>query len=251
MRRNIIGVPVDDLSWPALIEQIAAILAEPRLHLITTINPEMVVAAQSDSAFLAALTSADLAVCDGMGVWIASWWLGRPVRQRIAGVDLVEWLLNYAAIHQLSIYLLGGQPASLVAETAAAIHYRWPKLRIVGADDGGQIIPGQWNPAVAERVRAAAPDILLVAFGHGRQERWIADHRAQLGSVRLALGVGGVFNFLAGTIQRAPRWLRILGLEWLWRFGQQPWRWRRILVATVQFCWLVVRIRFSRQSINT
>jgi len=251
MRRNIVGVPVDDLSQATLREKIAIFLTEPRLHLITTVNPEMVVAAQSDLAFRAALASADLACCDGMGVWIASWWLGRPVRQRITGVDLVEWLFSYAARQQRSVYLLGGQPAGLVKETAAAIKQRWPSLKIAGTDDGGQIVLGQWPPAIVERIQAAAPDILLVAFGHGAQERWIADHRAQLSSVRLALGVGGVFNFLAGKVKRAPRWLRLLGLEWLWRLAQQPWRWRRILTATVQFCWLAIKARFNRRLLNS
>lgn len=239
-------MPVDDFSQVALNQQIEKMLAEPRMHLMATINPEMVVAAQTDAAFLSALVGADLTCCDGTGVLLASWLLGEPIHHRITGVDVVEWLLGYAAARGLPVYLLGGQPATVAAQTAAVAQRRWPGLVIAGVDDGGRIVPGHWDTTVAKRVRQSGAVILLVAFGHGRQERWIAEHRTQLGAVRLAIGVGGAFNFLIGAVTRAPRWCRRLGLEWLWRFAQQPWRWRRIGTATVQFCWLVIRTRFRK-----
>ncbi|MEK7139410.1 MAG: WecB/TagA/CpsF family glycosyltransferase [Patescibacteria group bacterium] len=240
-------VPVDNVIMTTAIDLAVTWLRGDRGHFIATVNPEMVVAAQHDPAFLTALQRADLALADGMGLWLASRLLGQPLAERVPGVDFIIQLISRAETHGASVYLLGG--AAGVAELAKqTLQQLFPRLLIVGAESGGVLRPEQWNEAVTADVAAAAPSIVLVAFGHGKQERWIVDHLSQLPSVRIAIGVGGTLNFLAGTAKRAPKIFRGLGLEWLWRVFRpnrdaylDPWRFKRIWRATCVFSWLVVQ----------
>ena len=126
----------------------------------------------------------------------------------------------------------------MAGATAARFCRRYPNLVLAGTFEG--------NPrdgVTVERVSAAQPDILLVAYGAPAQERWIQRHAAALG-VPIAIGVGGTFDYIAGRAKRAPRWLRRIGLEWVYRLVHEPWRWRRMLVLP-QFAILVLRQRWQ------
>lgn len=200
-------------------------------HTIVTPNPEMCLAAQRDSEFRDILNRADLAVPDGVGLLLAARFLGTPLRERVAGIDLLLQLAHEFAKNAWRIYLLGG--ASGVPERAAqALRVRYPNILIVGTDSGGEGI---------ERIRQAAPDMLLVAFGQVKQEKWIAENLPKLPSIKVAMGVGGAFDFLSGESMRAPRFLQRAGLEWLWRLVVEPWRVRRILNAVVWFPMAVIK----------
>jgi len=127
---------------------------------------------------------------------------------------------------------------------------RHPALKVVGTLSGGRISVDSddeplLSPEVKESISAAAPDVLFVAFGHEIQERWIASHLHKFPSVRVAMGIGGAFDFWAGDVRRAPRWIRQLGLEWCWRLILQPWRLGRILTAVVFFPALVLGVRLG------
>jgi len=207
-------------------------------HIVVTPNPEICLAAQGDAAFLEILNRADLAVPDGFGLLLVARILGAPLRERVTGVDLMNRIAEAAATRNWRIYLLGGEPG--VAERAAQmLQNRFPALIIAGADAG--------EGGVVERIRQAAPEILFVAFGAVKQEKWIAAHIAELPSVKVAMGVGGAFDFLAGKARRAPSFLRVLGLEWLWRLIIEPRRARRIWNAVVRFPIAVVLYKFSRK----
>lgn len=257
---NILDVNISELSAEKVPERLTEFLTDSHQHLIFTPNPEMLVEAEHDWFFKQALNQADLAPADGFGLVLAAKYLYRRPLPRLTGVDLLEELCQVAIAEHRSVFLLGGEIG--VAEQAAEhLTIKHPNLRIVGAEAGiklacigcqnkstlretkylvGMDMEVEDNQLLLERLRAAKPDILLVAFGHGKQEKWLAEYLPQLPSVKIGMGVGGAFDFLAGRISRAPRWLRQLGLEWLWRWSRQPiYRTRRIWRAVVSFSFLV------------
>jgi N-acetylglucosaminyldiphosphoundecaprenol N-acetyl-beta-D-mannosaminyltransferase len=200
-------------------------------HHVVTVNPEFVMAAQRDAAFRTVLNEAQLAVPDGIGLNLAARWTGQQLGSRVPGVELCERLALLSVQRGYRIYLLGAAPG--VAEaTAAALERRFPGVVIAGCFAGSP--RAEDEAAIRERLRAARPDILLVAYGAPQQDLWIARQQPQL-NIPVALGVGGAFDYLSGRVVRAPRWMRQLGLEWLFRLIRQPWRWKRIWTAVVRF----------------
>jgi N-acetylglucosaminyldiphosphoundecaprenol N-acetyl-beta-D-mannosaminyltransferase len=242
LRHYVLGAPVDTLDLAGALARVAGWLDAPddALRHVVTVNPEFVMAARRDPRFAAALRASALATADGVGIGYAERLLGLPVAPRVTGVELVEGL---AALRcpAARLFLLGAAPG--VADAAAArLRARFPGVQIVGAYAGSPA-PADW-PAVAAQLRAARPTILLVAFGHPRQDLWIAARRAALTELGVvtAAGVGGAFDYLSGRVPRAPAVLRRLGLEWLYRLIRQPWRWRRQL-ALPRFVALVLWTR--------
>ncbi|MDO9066497.1 MAG: WecB/TagA/CpsF family glycosyltransferase, partial [Chloroflexota bacterium] len=182
------------------------------------------------------LAGAALAVPDGAGLLLASRWRGRPLRARVTGVDLSRRLADLAARQRYQLFLLGA--ASGVAQRAAdRLLSDHPGLQIAGVHAGSPD-PAE-EASIMRIIRAAAPQILLVAYGAPAQDKWIARNLRRLG-VPVCMGVGGLLDYLAGAVPYAPAWLRRLGLEWLYRLARQPRRWRRIWRAVVVFPWLVL-----------
>jgi len=188
---------------------------------VITGNPEFVMLARRDAEVAAIARRADLVIPDGTGIVAAARLLGHPLPGRAPGRLLVDALLPTFAERGLSLYLLGAGDG--VAERAAArLRRRRPDLRIAGTHAGSAS-----DDDAADLVARAAPDVLLVAYGMPQQERWIARNLARLPSVRLAMGVGGVFDQLAGVGVVPPALVHAVGLEWLWRLAREPRRWRR------------------------
>jgi N-acetylglucosaminyldiphosphoundecaprenol N-acetyl-beta-D-mannosaminyltransferase len=223
---NILGVEVHRVDVAATLEQIARWIAAPAAtcRQICTVNPEFIIDANRDQKFADALRRADLRVPDGVGVLWAARLLGAPLRQRVTGSDGIYQICERAAREGWRVFLLGAGPG--VAERAAQLLMaRYSGLQVVGTY-AGSTTDAEW-PAIQGRLAAARPDILFVAYGHPRQDLWIDAHRHEL-PVKVALGIGGALDFVAGVAQRAPLWVRRLGLEWLHRLIRQPWRWRRM-----------------------
>jgi N-acetylglucosaminyldiphosphoundecaprenol N-acetyl-beta-D-mannosaminyltransferase len=228
---NILGVEVHRVDVAATLDQIGAWISDPApiCRQICTVNPEFIIDAGRDPTFAAALRRADLRVPDGVGVLWAARLLGAPLRQRVTGSDGIYQICERAAIEGWRVYLLGAGPG--VAEQAAQkLAARYPELQVVGSYAGSPA--GEQWPAIHERLMAAQPGILFVAYGHPRQDLWIDAHRQEL-PVKVALGIGGALDFVAGVAQRAPLWVQRLGLEWLHRLMHQPWRWRRMVKLPV------------------
>lgn len=222
----ILDVPVHRVTVDETIRLVRRFLHEPHLHQIATVNPEFVMVAQQDQTFRQILLQADLCVPDGIGLVYASRWLGRALPERVAGSELVYHLAALAAREECSLFLLGAAPG--VAEEAAAIlRQRYPSLTISGTYAGSPD-PAE-NEAIVRRINDSKAGMLFVAYGAPRQDKWIARNRAALSTVRVAMGVGGSLDFIAGRAVRAPRWVQNLGLEWLHRLYREPWRWRRML----------------------
>ncbi len=234
-RLHLMGVPIHDVTYEEVIAQVGRWLEEGGHHLIATVNPEFLVMARDDPSFRAILRQADLCIPDGIGVLLAARWKRRPLRERVAGSDLVPRLAEEGARRGWRFFFLGAAPG--VAERAAAVlRERFPALQVVGCYAGSPAV--EEEAAIVERIRAGGAQILLVAYGAPRQERWLARNLARSGAT-VGMGVGGTFDFLAGVQRRAPRWMQRLGLEWLYRLLREPWRWRRQL-ALPRFAALVL-----------
>lgn len=220
---TILGVRVDDVTEDEALALCEAFIRDGR-RMVVTPNPEFVMAAREEPAFRHALARADLAIPDGGGLLLAARLWGRPLRRQVRGTDLAYRLVERAAARGYRVFLLGAAPG--VAEVAAArLAARYPGLVVAGTHAG---IADEAHDAATRAAVAATGhvDILLVAYGASRQERWMARNLPAL-DVGVALGVGGVFDFMAGRVRRAPRLVREARLEWLYRLLVQPWRWRR------------------------
>lgn len=214
-----------------------------RMHHICTVNPEFIMAAQNHDAFRAVLQASDLNVPDGFGVILALYLYGLSLPGWVTGTDLIPHLARLAAEKGWRIFLLGARPG-VACRAAGNLESWFPGLRICGTHSGSPR-DSDW-PEIQRRLAESRPHILLVAFGHPRQDLWIAQHREHLVGM-VAMGVGGAFDFLAGDIRRAPLWLRRMGLEWLFRLLLQPSRWRR-MICLPQFVLLVVWRRLRVQT---
>jgi N-acetylglucosaminyldiphosphoundecaprenol N-acetyl-beta-D-mannosaminyltransferase len=227
-RINILGVGVHNCNEDEAVEAIASWLREAGgLRQVCTVNPEFVMEARRNRPFRDLLNRVDLATADGVGILLASRLLATRLRGRVTGVALVGRLAAMSAARGHSIFLLGA--AEGVAEEAAReLESRYPGVQIVGTFAGSPE-PDAFGE-IKERLVRASPDVLFVAYGAPRQDLWIDEHRGDLpSSLKLAMGVGGVYDYLAGRVPLAPAWVRRIGFEWLYRLVKQPWRWRRIL----------------------
>ncbi|MNY09921.1 putative N-acetylmannosaminyltransferase [compost metagenome] len=184
------------------------------------------------------LRGAGLGLPDGSGVVWAIRRQGTPV-QKLAGVEFVGHMAQWCAANGKRMYLFGAGDG-VAAEAASTLEARYPGLEIAGVRSG--FFRPEEEEAIRAEIRAARPDVLLVALGVPRQEKWIAEHQAALG-VPVAMGVGGSFDVLADRVKRAPLAFRRFHLEWLFRLIQEPWRWKRMSSTLPRFAWLVLRAK--------
>ena len=210
--------------------ELTTVLHKGGQHQVITLNPEFIVLA-SKNPTLAALTH-KVAFClvDGIGLAFALRRYG--ALERYPGADMVPDLLQYCAAHQKTVGVVlthGGLSTNTTVVTR--LTHAFPGLRIAAWDE---------HENVHDKVRQFAPDVLLVTFGQPRQDFWIAENVPNFQSVHLAIGVGGAIDFLTGARKRAPRVMRALGLEWLWRLFTQPRRFLRILRATFGFWYTIL-----------
>ncbi len=235
-----LGVRIDNLTMAEAARRIISDARERRAAQVCFVNADCVNLSYRDSDYGAVLGRADLVLADGIGVRVAGAVFNQNIRENINGTDMLPYLCEAAEEAGLSMYLLGGRPG--VPEGAAAwmaAHY--PQLRVAGVRDGYFSEQDQAN--VIREIKATGADILLVALGAPRQDKWIAKYGEEL-EVGVAIGVGGLLDFYSGRIQRAPVWVRELGMEWFYRFSQEPRRmWRRYFVGNAVFLFRVARER--------
>lgn len=220
---NVLGINVDDVSLDEAVGIVEQLLKLPGKHYIVTPNPEFIVAAKGDPIFTKILNDADLSIPDGVGLKLTGY-----VKNRVAGIDLMEKMIDLADQQGYSIGFLGSRGDS-AQKVAIVLKNKYPNLKISLAENGGEAFS-------LTNLNISPTDILFVAFGHGKQEKWIVDNLSQV-PVKLAMGVGGAFDVISGKVPRAPGWVRSIGLEWLFRLIIQPWRIKRQL-ALIKFLWL-------------
>lgn len=221
---NILGIDFVNKSFEQVIEILITSINSNHKSFIVTANPEIVMYAQEHSDYKNTIQSADMVVPDGYGIILASKILSTPIIERVAGYDLMVRLLGLGNEKNLKIYLLGGREETN-QKAVTNISRQFPDIQIVGSHHGFF----DWdNNTITDEIKAASPDLIFVALGFPRQEKWIANNLTQF-SKGLFMGVGGSIDVLAGEVQRAPQIWQKLNLEWFYRLISQPSRWRRML----------------------
>lgn len=233
---SILSVRVDNVDYGEAAERVRGFLQARGLHQIATVNPEFVVMAQSRLEFRKVLNSTALNVPDGVGLMWAARELGRPLKERVTGQELVGRIAALACDRCEGIFLLGAR-RGIAERAAAALAARHPGLQVAGCWAGSPAAGDEEE--IVERVNASGARILFVAYGPPKQELWIARNAARLDAA-VAMGVGGTFDTLAGAVPRAPHWVQRAGFEWTFRLLREPRRLRRQL-AIPYFMWLIWR----------
>ena len=236
---------IDPVTFAEALDRIGDLVDRQAGGAVFTPNVDHIVKAEGDADFCSAYSRADLCLADGMPLMWASRLLGSPLPEKVSGSDLMLPLMRLASERRWRVYLLGGAPG--VAEEAREKLTRELGVTIVGTDSPlvGRDGTGDRSEQTLDAVRAASPDLVLVAFGAPKQELWIDRFSDQLGGA-VTIGVGGSLDFIVGRIRRAPAWMSRAGLEWLFRLLQEPRRmWRRYLVEDPAFIAIVARTRLQ------
>ncbi|MGI6345007.1 MAG: WecB/TagA/CpsF family glycosyltransferase [Bacillota bacterium] len=239
-RVKILGTAVDVLTMESAVQRIAAMVEQGSSAQVVTANAEILYMAQRDPALYLVLHDAGLVTADGMGVVLASRILGRPLPERVAGCDLVYALAGHGAKIGWNFYLLGAKP-EVVEAAVQQLRQLYPLIQIVGWHHG--YFSADETSALLAEIKASKPDILLVAMGAPKQDIWLHENLSKTGAA-VGIGVGGSFDILAGTAERAPLWMQRAGLEWLFRLLKEPSRIGRML-ALPRFVWSVLWQRWN------
>jgi N-acetylglucosaminyldiphosphoundecaprenol N-acetyl-beta-D-mannosaminyltransferase len=236
---KILGIRIDNLGKKEILQLIKSFLREDRFHQIATVNPEFVLRAQNDEEFKIILNSCNLNVADGVGLWYAHIRFFKWLRCRMTGVELMHEILNLANKHELKVFVVINQKGlSNLNEIRQALEKKYPRIKLAGAEL-------TFNEQISEietyRAMVAGNEIVLCNFGAPMQEKFL--NLVKNDTIRLAMGVGGTFDFLTKKRSRAPKIVQKIGLEWLWRilsqgFGEKEYfisRLKRIFKAVVIF----------------
>ncbi len=246
----ILGVGITNEIEDKILEYLLLGLKSAReKYYIVTPNPEILVHSFGNPHYKKILNEAKIALPDGIGVFLASALMGNIMRERIAGVDFMDEICKRSVKRPITVGFLGGRDgvAERTAECLKA-KYPWIEVGFVGEEWAkSSKFPTRGLPSSKGRKVKSSKlelDILFVAFGHPKQEEWIYKNLERL-PVRVAMGVGGAFDYISSKVVRAPFMVRAMGFEWLFRLIVEPWRWRRQLVLP-KFVWLVLKERFGK-----
>ena len=242
---KLFGIPVAKVTEAEAVERIVE-LAKKRAYdnkraaIVATLNVDFVANAVSGKPFggndelWGYLKGADLVTADGMPIVLLSRLVRNPLPERVTGADLVPVICRRFAEEGLSVYVLGGD-----REAVESAFEKLPAVKVAGIDPAVVNLDEE-QPDIVARINAARPDLLFVALGNPKQELWMGRNAARV-EVPVMMGVGGTFNFIAGCVKRAPRWMQRCGMEWIHRILQEPRRlWRRYAYGLVKFSWLAI-----------
>jgi N-acetylglucosaminyldiphosphoundecaprenol N-acetyl-beta-D-mannosaminyltransferase len=242
---DVLGVGFTNTPENQILEYIVSFLKKGKGKcFITTPNPEILVYANHHKPFQDILNSAEISLADGVGVVVASRLLGKPLKNRITGIDFMKNLCEIVSRQPITVGFLGGK-GDVALRAAECLRLEFPKLQILLAEAGNpDEKTADWlidfsRQSLAKDQRPKTIDILFVGYGFPKQEQWIYENLDQL-PVRVAMTVGGAFDILSASLPRAPRFLRQIGLEWFWRLLLQPSRITR-QVKLLEFVWLVLK----------
>lgn len=233
MTGDVLGARIDALSWDTALERLLAWARQRESRYVTICNVHVVVTASQDLAYRQVINAADMATPDGAPV---AWMLRRQGfanQPRISGPDLMWALCERCAAEDVPIYCFGSTAATL-GLLEQRLRAAFPALRMKFESPPFRALSAEEDAAAVKRINASGAGIVFVGLGCPKQERWMAEHRGRINAVMI--GVGAAFDFHAGVVQRAPRWMRDNGLEWLHRLASEPGRlWKRYLVTNSLF----------------
>ena len=238
MRIQMMGCWVDNLTMEETLGTVENFIHSGRPHQHVVVNVDKIVKASRDPVLRNIINGCDLINADGMPVVWASRLLGKPLKERVTGVDLFESLMERSAEKGWRVFLLGARE-EVVSRVAQIYPARYPGLTIAGYRNG------YWKPedeaGVANAIAATRPDILFVAISSPKKENFLARYQAAM-KIPFAMGVGGTFDVAVGLVRRAPIWMQKAGLEWFYRFLQEPRRmFRRYFIDDMAFVALFAR----------
>ena len=226
------GISLLSLSKKEILSRVRLSLTGDSFHRIATVGPEFLLRVREDGKFKENLLRADLRVADGFGITLAGWLSGRHI-SRFPGADLMYEILKEAEIRDLSVFLaIRKNGLSSLGEIQTALLKKYPRLKVIGEE---------FEKTTNYQLLTTHYPLVFSNFGAPDQEYFLESLRGQANEVKLAMGVGGAFDFLTGKLPRAPKALRAIGLEWFWRLILQPSRWKRIWRAVVVFPMLVIK----------
>lgn len=237
-RITLMGCEIDNLSMEETLVSIEGLIrsGQPNQHVV--VNVDKLVKASRDPELRRIINACALVNVDGMPVVWASRLLGKPLKERVAGVDLFEALMRRAGDRGWRVFLLGARE-EVVRAVCDTYQRKYPLLAIAGYRNG--YWSAQEEAAVVEQVRASRADLLFVAIGSPQKEQFLGRHQAAM-RIPFAMGVGGSFDVAIGRVKRAPRWMQQAGLEWFYRFLQEPRRmFRRYFIDDLAFIWLLIK----------
>ena len=253
VKKEILGIAVTDSTESKVLEYVSNFIEKGLGQLfITTPNPEILVYAHHHKDFAEILNDADISLPDGIGLLVASALLDKKLKSRITGIDFMKNLCEKVATRPITVGFLGGK-GDVAQRAAECLKQQFPELKIILAEAGNpdgftakKLMDYRLQTTAFSAVdrRPFAVDILFVGFGFPKQEEWIAKYLPEL-PVKVAMTVGGSFDIVSGSLRRAPKVMRIIGLEWLWRLVIQPWRIKR-QVKLLEFVWLVFLERIKK-----
>ena len=236
---HVLGVKVQTAPEHVVKDTLHTFLNSDSQHHIVTVNPEFIVSAQKNEKFKNIINESSFSTIDGSGIIKLMQLTGHNIslEQRLTGVQLTEMVLEQAILHNHKVlFCLYSEGLSKPKDFFIKMKERYPQLDFQVADEESAL----------EKAKIFEPHIILAGYGAPRQDMWIYENLPKLPSIRVAAGVGGTFDFMSGTIKRAPKIFRSLGLEWLWRLLRQPWRIQRINRAVIIFPILVLLDRFKK-----
>lgn len=239
---SLAGVKIDNLTMQEAIDGIEELIKRKESSYVVTPNAAHIVLLQRDKEFKKIYRRASLVVPDGMSLLWAAKILGRPLREKVSGSDLLLAFCKVAAKKGYRLFLLGAGPG-VAAKAAKILTRKNPGLKIVatysppfGFENGEEE-----NKKIVQMTKTTKPDLLFVGLGTPKQEKWIWKHKDEL-HVPVSMGVGAAFDFTAGTVKRAPKWMQKSGLEWFFRLYEEPRRlWKRYLIGNAIFLSLVLK----------
>jgi len=246
-KKQILGITIIPESKKSVLEKILLYIGHPSdfFHIVS-LNPENIVITTENELFKRVVETAQIKIVDGVGVVIAARWLGVKLGERITGVGLMEDLIKMASDRRLRVLMIGGKE-KLALRLVECYKDQFPEAKFKGL----QGIEDIQNPKEDEEDRIFSivadykPHLVFVAFGSPDQELWIARHKKELTNC-VVMGVGGAFDYLSGKVTRAPIIIQKIGLEWLFRLINQPWRWRRQL-RLFKFIRLILQEKWKRK----
>jgi len=236
-RVQILGVPIDPVSLEEAVSRIMSMVNDGAKHHVMTPNSEMLIEAHGNVPFKTLLRSGELNIPDSAGLLFAATVTSQDLPERVAGVDVVEKLCSTIGSDH-PVFFLGGR-SGVGRRASEALQKKNPRLVVAGVHEGS---PSDADASeIIKKINGSGAHILFVAYGAPAQDLWINQYLMNLVPVKVAMGIGGSFDFLAGSIKRAPKWMRSARLEWLWRLVLEPRRIGRIFRAVIVFPIYILR----------
>lgn len=223
---SVLGVKFDNVNMAEAVDRCKNFIKGDKGNLVVTPNPEIVMRAKDDEEFKKIINEAALVIPDGIGIIKAGNILETPLKERVAGYDLICNLLEEGKDGSISFYFWGSKPG-YADEAKQKMEEKYPNIKILGSHTG--YFKDEEEASIIEEIRNLKPDVLLVGTGAPKQEKIINKYKNE-GFFKIGIGCGGSIDVLAGRVKRAPKIFIKLHLEWFYRLLKEPKRWRRMLV---------------------